>query len=85
MTHPFRPLFGQEFTFITSRLSWGRWRVQYYDDGGIVRSMPASWTSTAPIDPFTVVAAGRSPLHIDDLLALTELVAGLTDRGHRDA
>jgi len=85
VTHPFHPLFAQEFTFITTRLTWGRWRVQYYDDGGIVRSMPASWTSVAPIDPFTVVAAGRSPLHIDDLLALTELVAGLAGRGHRGA
>jgi len=59
--------------------------VQYYDVSGIVRSMPASWTSVAPIDPFIKIAAGRSPLHIDDLLALIELVAGLTGGAHRDA
>ena len=59
--------------------------MQYYDAGGIVRSMPASWTSVAPVDPFVEVAAGRSPLHIDDLLALTELVAGLAGGAHRDA
>lgn len=85
MTHPFHPLRGQEFAFIASRLSWGQWRVQYYDECGIVRSMPASWTSVAPIDPFIEVAAGRSPLHIEDLLALAELVAGLAGGGQRDA
>lgn len=85
MTHPFHPLFGQEFTFITTRSSWGRWRVQYYDAHGIVRSMPASWTSVAPIDPFVTVAAGRSPLHIDDLLALSELVVVLAGHELRDA
>jgi len=83
--HPFHPLRGHEFAFIASRLSWGRWRVQYYDDGGVVRSIPASWTDIASVDPFREVAAGRSPLHIDDLLALTELVAGLRGRAQRDA
>ena len=47
--------------------------------------MPASWTSVAPVDAFTVVAAGRSALHLDDLLALTELVAGLIGGAERDA
>ena len=85
VTHPFHPLQGHEFAFIASRLSWGRWRVQYYDAHGIVRSIPASWTSVASIDPFLEVAAGRSPLHVDDLLALTELVAGLAGGARRGA
>ena len=44
-------------------------------DGG-VRSFPAGWTDAAPIDPFVVVAGGRSPFRVQDLLAL----AGLLER-----
>ncbi len=84
MTHPFHPLFGQEFTFITSRLTWGRWRVQYYDEAGVVRSLPASWTDAGVIDPFVVRAAGRSILHVDDLVGLIELVAGINQGTSRD-
>jgi hypothetical protein len=85
VTHPFHPLLGQEFAFITVRLTWGRWRVQYYDEGGVVRSLPASWTSVAAVDPFVVRAAGRSILHVEDLIALTELVAGLAVGATADA
>ena len=85
VTHPFHPLCGQEFTFITTRLTWGRWRVQFYDVAGVVRSLPASWTDAGAIDPFVVRAAGRSMLHVDDLIALTELVAGLDAGATRDA
>jgi hypothetical protein len=67
------------------RLTWGRWRVQYYDEGGVVRSLPASWTSVAAVDPFVVRAAGRSILHVEDLIALTELVAGLAVGATADA
>ncbi len=85
VTHPFHPLFAQEFTFITTRLTWGRWRVQYYDVGGVVRSLPASWTDAGAIDPFVVRAAGRSILHVDDLIALTELVAAIGAGATHDA
>jgi len=82
VTHPFHPLFGREFAFITLRTTWGRLRVQYYDDAGVMRSMSASWTDARPPDAFVSQAAGRSALHPDDLIALTELVAGLKAGGH---
>jgi hypothetical protein len=85
VTHPFHPLLGQEFVFITARQTWGRWRVQYYDKLGVVRSLPASWTDAGVIDPFVVRAAGRSILHVSDLVALTELVAGFGAGAARDA
>ncbi len=69
VTHAFHPLFGQEFAFITVRLTWGCWRDQYDDVVGVVRSLPASWTDAGAIDPFVVMAAGRSVLHVDDLIA----------------
>ena len=83
--HPFHPLFGMEFVFITRRLTWGRWRVHYCDELGVVRSLPASWTDAGVIDPFVVMAAGRSILHVDDLIALIELVAGINAGAARDA
>ena len=85
MTHPFHPLSGMEFVFITTRLTWGRWRVQYYDALGVVRSLPASWTDAGVIDPFVVRAAGRSILHLNDLIALIELVAGIGAGATNDA
>jgi hypothetical protein len=85
VTHAFHPLLGQEFAFVTLRLAWGRWRVQYYDVEGVVRSLPASWTDAGAIDPFVVRAAGRSVLHVDDLVALIELVAGISAGAARDA
>ncbi len=85
MTHPFHPLSGQEFTFIATRLTWGRWRVQYCDVVGVVRSLPASWTDAGAVDPFVARAAGRSVLHVDDLIALTELVASIEAGATRDA
>jgi hypothetical protein len=52
---------------------------------GVVRSLPASWTDAGAIDPFVVRAAGRSVLHVDDLVALIELVAGISAGAARDA
>jgi hypothetical protein len=37
--------------------------------------MPATWTSAAAVDPFVALSAGRALFRIDDLLALTELIA----------
>jgi hypothetical protein len=85
VTHPFHPLFGREYVFVTARLAWGRLRVQYYDEAGVVRSLPAPWTDAGVVDPFVVRAAGRSVLHVDDLIALTELVAGIEHGASRDA
>ncbi len=39
-----------------------------------VRSLPASWTDVAGIDPFVALAAGRSLFRVEDLLVLTNLL-----------
>ncbi len=39
--------------------------------------MPAEWTDAVAADPFVVVAAGRTPFHVEGLLQLSELVARL--------
>jgi hypothetical protein len=52
--------------------------VYYHDEAGMLCSMPQSWTSLAPEDPFVKLAAGRSAFRVTDLLELVRLVAFLT-------
>jgi hypothetical protein len=77
ITHPFHPLAGQEFGFAFRRSNWGEDRVFVFIADGGVRSFPAGWTDAAAIDPFVVVAAGRSPFRVGDLLDLAGLLGQL--------
>ncbi len=74
MTHPFHPLFGQEFELVTYRHNWGEDRVYFCDAHGLLHALPASWTSVWPQDPFVAAAAGRSPFRLEDLRELSDLV-----------
>ena len=47
----------------------------FFDDEGVQRSLPRGWTDAGDVDPFLVVAAGRSALRVADLVAVTELIA----------
>jgi len=76
VTHPFHPLFGRQFEFVTRRRNWGEDRVCYQDERGELGSLPTGWTDMADADPFVVMAGGRSPFRVADLLDL----AGLADR-----
>jgi hypothetical protein len=78
ITHRFHPLFGREHDLVDYRHSWGEDRVFYVDERGDARSLPASWTSAAADDPFTVVSAGRSHWRVADLLELATVVRGAT-------
>src|SRR5512135_3922170 len=51
VTHPFHPLYGQQFEILSYRHNWGEYRVTFYDTPGHVRALPAAWTSVAPLDP----------------------------------
>lgn len=74
ITHPFHPLFGQEFDLVQYRRNWGEDRVYFHAAGIPLTSIPASWTNVSPVDPFVAVAAGRSMFRIEDLLELVELL-----------
>ena len=39
-----------------------------------MQRLPASWTDIAGEDPFVAVAAGRSPLRVEELLQLVDLL-----------
>jgi hypothetical protein len=70
-------LFNREFELVNSTNCWGERRVYFYDDNGKLSSLPASWTSAAAPDPFVTLSAGRSFLHVKDLLNLSTLIQDL--------
>ncbi len=77
MTHPFHPWLGWEFVLVAVRRTWGEDRVFFLDGEGTQRSLPRGWTSAADADAFVVLAAGRSVVRVEDLLALVELLDGV--------
>jgi len=74
VTHPFHPLFGQQFEAVTVGENWGENRVHYRDGRGRLVTIPTLWTSLAAEDPFVVVAAGRSCLRVAELIRLAEII-----------
>jgi hypothetical protein len=81
VTHPFHPWAGREFEFVKRRRNWRQDRVYIHDDAGKLVSLPAEWTDVVAEDPFVVVAAGRSPFRVEQLLELSELVARVSAGG----
>jgi hypothetical protein len=77
VTHPFHPLADREFDLVVRKHTWAEDRVFFFDDNGQLSSLPAGWTDVDPVDPFVAIAAGRSALRIDELLALVSLVEHL--------
>jgi hypothetical protein len=69
---------------VTYRHTWGEHRVFFHDQDGRLRSLPATWTSVAPPEPFVEASAGRSLFRVDDLLALAALVSRLSGRSQID-
>jgi hypothetical protein len=60
------------------RHNWGEDRVYFLDANGLLVSLPASWTSAVPEDPFVAIAAGRSHFRYQDLIELVKLTEGLS-------
>jgi hypothetical protein len=68
---------GRRFPFVSRRRNWGEDRVYYYDEQGELCSLLTVWTDAADADPFNVMAAGRCPFRVADLLDLADLVERL--------
>jgi hypothetical protein len=81
VTHRFHPWFGRGFVFVDRRLAWEEDRVSFIGPDGAVASLPAAWTDIDPVDPFVVIAAGRCPFRVADLLAVADLVDAWRGRG----
>jgi Family of unknown function (DUF5372) len=74
ITHPYHPLFQQEFEAVSYRQNWGEDRVWFHDSNGRLQSVSTSWTNAAAVDAFVVVAAGRSLFRVVDLLELSQRI-----------
>ncbi|WP_211234999.1 DUF5372 family protein [Azohydromonas australica] len=74
MTHPFHPLFGQEFDFVLRGLNWHHDRAVFRDGADHLHSIPAAWTDLVTEDPSNVVAAGRASFRTQELLDLVCLL-----------
>jgi hypothetical protein len=74
VTHPFHPWRSREFVFLAVRQTWAEDRVFFLDDGGVQHSLPTGWTDAVDSDVFVVMAAGRCPFRVDDLLELADLL-----------
>jgi hypothetical protein len=81
VTHPFHPLHGREFVYLTSVRRWGEDRVYFEDDQGRTVSLRAQWTSLYAPPPLVVLSGGRSAFRADDLLKLSRLLRGLKPEG----
>ena len=84
VTHPFHPLYGQQFEILNYRHNWGEYRVSFYETADHVRILPAAWTSLAPPDPSVVLAGGRAAFRVADLLQLSSLI-GRIEEGQKEA
>jgi hypothetical protein len=69
---------------VARRRNWGEDRVYFHDEHGKLRSLPAAWTDVVDADPFVVLAAGRSPFRIAELLELADALDELRARANRD-
>ena len=78
--HPFHPLAGQEFELVGYAHTWGEHRVFFRRPGeGRVRTLPAGWTDVVAVDPWVLLAAGRSFTRVEDLLSLAALIAEMAE------
>lgn len=77
ITHPFHPLCGQELDVVTRRIQWGEDLVFYRDPWGHRASLPAGWTSLAPVDPYIEVGSGRSWFRVEDLIDLAAFLESI--------
>jgi hypothetical protein len=81
VTHPFHPRFGQELEFVKRLVTWRVDRVFFFDEAGVLGSLPAEWTDLAPPDVFVVVAHGRVPFRTSALLELADRLVVLRSKG----
>jgi hypothetical protein len=69
---------------LTVRQTWGEYRVFFYDEHGVLKALPASWTDAGTTVPFVALAAGRAHFRPADLLALASMLERLRDPGIAD-
>jgi hypothetical protein len=51
--------------------------VHFFDDSGLLREIPLSWTDAVPEDAFLAISQGRSWFRFEDLQELARIIEGL--------
>ena len=80
VTHPFHPLYQQEYKLIDRRLNWGVDRVYYHDALGDLKSILTRYTSIKAEDPFVFIAHGQAYFRTKDLLELIGYIHKMSDK-----
>ncbi len=80
VTHCFHPLYQQQFRLVEHRQNWGEDRVIYLTEAGELKSLPASWTSVLPEDPYITFSKWSAFFHVNYLLELTTLIEHLNQK-----
>jgi hypothetical protein len=78
--HPYHPLRGRKYKLLRLGHSWGDHRVVFHNEAGQLISLPVTWTSLGPVDPFVSRSQGRAYARVADLLELSQLVADLSGK-----
>jgi hypothetical protein len=81
VTHRFHPWHGREFVLLSVRRTWSQDRVFFLDEDGCQYSLAVGWTDAGDQDVFVMVAAGRCPFRLADLVELAGLIDGLRSAG----
>jgi hypothetical protein len=79
VVHPFHPLSGHVFELVRERRSRHGDRVWLRVGDGSVASVPTAWTDLARLEPFDVVGQGRAHFRPEDLEALADLLAEVSE------
>ena len=74
VTHPFHPLYGQEFEIIENKRIQARDRVFFRQKDGSKGSLPLVWCDLRPPDPYLDIEGKHSPFRVEDLLKLSDMI-----------
>ena len=74
VTHPFHPLYGQEYEIIECKQIQARDRVFFNQKDGSKGSLPLAWCDLRPPDPYLDIEGKHSPFRVEDLLKLSDII-----------
>lgn len=78
VTHPFHPLFCQEFESTGYKRLSCRNHFIFYNNTGKKTTIPVKWTDMPEEeDVYVIISAGRSYFRAEDLIGLSDLVRRL--------
>jgi hypothetical protein len=77
VTHPFHPLFAQEFDAVSFREGSPEDRVFFWRADGVAASIPLRFTDLQPPDLVVIFGAGNCHFRVADLMDLVGLIEQL--------